>query len=78
MSRINESRSGQTMVEYVIIVAIVAIAVIAILGVFSDTIREKLSGAVNELGGDESAASTAIETKSADWLKELGPEGADD
>jgi len=64
-------KSGQTMVEYIIIVAIVAIAALAIFGVFSDTIREKLSGAVNSLGGDTSAASTATDTKSADFLKNL-------
>ncbi|MCE9614529.1 MAG: hypothetical protein K8T26_09650 [Lentisphaerae bacterium] len=69
-------KSGQTMVEYIIIVIIIAIAAIAIFGVFGDTIRKKLSGAVNELGGDESAASTAVETGSEQWLKDLGPEGS--
>ena len=70
------SRSGQTMVEYIIIVVIIAIAAIAIFGVFGDTIRQKLSGAVNELGGDEGAASSAVSTSSEDWLKDLGPEGS--
>ena len=70
------SKSGQTMVEYIIIVVIVAIAAIAIFGVFGDTIRMKLSGAVNELGGDEGAASDAISTESEEWLKELDAEGS--
>jgi len=74
--RCRKSRSGQTMVEYIIIVVIVAIAAIAIFGVFGDTIRQKLSGAVNELGGDEGAAADAIATESQDWLKELDAEGS--
>ncbi len=64
------------MVEYIIIVVIIAIAAIAIFGVFGDTIRQKLSGAVNELGGDSSAADSAIQTGSEDWLRELGPSGS--
>jgi type IV pilus assembly protein PilA len=69
-------KSGQTMVEYIIIVVIIAIAAIAIFGVFSDTIREKLGGAVAELGGDTSAADDALSTDSADWLKELDADGS--
>lgn len=76
MSRANLSRSGQTMVEYMIIVLIIAVAAIAIFGVFGDTIREKLSGAVNELGGDKAAASQAIGTKSKEWLQQTGAEGS--
>ena len=57
------------MVEYIIIVAIVALAALAIFGVFSDTIRAKMGGAVTELGGDPG---TATQTKSADYLKQLG------
>jgi len=68
-------KSGQTMVEYIIIVVIIAIAAIAIFGVFSDTIREKLGGAVEELGGDSAARDTALDTQSADWLKELDRDG---
>jgi len=71
------NKSGQTMVEYIIIVVIIAIAAIAIFGVFGDTIRAKLSGAVNELGGDKDAASQALEKKSKDWLKDLDAEGSD-
>jgi len=68
-------KSGQTMVEYIIIVVIIAIAAIAIFGVFGDAIRTKLSGAVNELGGDSSAAQSAVDTKSQDWLKGLKEDG---
>jgi Flp pilus assembly pilin Flp len=69
------SKSGQTMVEYIIIVVIVAIAAIAIFGVFSDTIREKLGGAVEELGGDAGAKDSALDTTSEDWLKDLDRDG---
>jgi Flp pilus assembly pilin Flp len=66
-----QSKSGQGMVEYIIIVAIIALAAIAIFGVFGDTIRNKLGGAVTELGGDETRAQEALDTRSADYLKDL-------
>ena len=75
MKKQRNRKSGQTMVEYIIIVVIIAIATIAIFGVFSDTIREKLGGAVVELGGDDSAKQDALDTESKDWLKELGEDG---
>jgi len=65
------SKSGQGMVEYIIIVAIIALAAIAIFGVFGDTIRAKLGGAVTELGGDETKKDAALTKGSADYLKEL-------
>lgn len=67
----NKRKSGQTMVEYIIIVVIIAVAAIAIFGVFGDTIRSKLGGAVTEIGGDESAVSEATDTGSADYLRSL-------
>jgi Flp pilus assembly pilin Flp len=67
-----QRKSGQTMVEYIIIVVIIAVAAIAIFGVFGDTIRQKLGGAVEQIGGDASAASAATDTDSADFLKDLG------
>lgn len=65
------SKSGQGMVEYIIIVAIIALAAIAIFGVFGDTIRAKLGGAVTELGGSSSDAKDAVDQKSVDYMKEL-------
>lgn len=76
MRRTNGRKSGQTMVEYIIIVVIVAIAAIAIFGVFGDTIRAKLGGATAELGGDSSAVETALDTSSHDVLKELDAGGS--
>jgi Flp pilus assembly pilin Flp len=76
MKKYQNKRSGQTMVEYIIIVGIVAIAALAIFGVFSDTIKDLLSGAVTSIGGDQSAANTATQTKSEDFLKSLREKGA--
>jgi len=60
-------RSGQTMVEYIIIVALVAIGLITLFGLFSRAVGTKVGGAtaaldrdigdqvdaeVNRLGGD--------------------------
>ena len=72
----NQRKSGQALTEYIIIVVIVALAAIAIVAVFSDTIRAKFSGAVNELGGDSAAADAALSKGSADYLKDLDKDGA--
>ena len=52
MNKKLRKKSGQAMVEYIIIVVIVAIAALVVFGLFGDTIRQKLGGAVEELGGD--------------------------
>jgi len=77
MTRTNRTKSGQTMVEYIIIVVIIAIAAIAIFGVFGDTIRAKLGGAVVELGGDETAKEDAVGDSgdSHQFLKDLDKDG---
>lgn len=56
--RNTKKKSGQAMVEYIIIVVIVAIAAIAVFGVFSDRIRDMLGGATEELGGDPGSATS--------------------
>ena len=71
-----KSRSGQTIVEYIIIVVIIAIAAIAVVGVFGDRIRAMFGGATAELGGDSAAINTATATSSQDWLKSLQKTGA--
>jgi Flp pilus assembly pilin Flp len=68
-ARIPTRKSGQAMVEYIIIVVVVAVAALLIFGVFGDTIRSKLGGAVNELGGDSGAVSDALSTQSVDVLR---------
>ena len=64
-----KKKSGQAMVEYIIIVVIVAIAAIAVFGVFSDRIRGMLGGATEELGGDPGSATS---TSSVDIMQDLG------
>ncbi len=73
-----KSKSGQTMVEYIIIVVIIAITAIAVFGIFGDTIRQKLSGAVSELdstGLDSDAQQAATDESSEEWLKNLENDG---
>lgn len=65
------NKHGQAMAEYIIIVVVVALAALAIFGVFSDTLRNKLGGATEALGGDSSDVSSATSTKSQDFLKSL-------
>ena len=66
-----KSKSGQGMVEYIIIVAVIALAAIAIFGVFGDTIRAKMAGGVKQLDSDSSAADAAVATKSEQYMKDL-------
>lgn len=72
MKKNRQKKSGQTLVEYIIIVAIIAIAAIAVVGVFGDRIRAMFGGAVIELGGDQSDVEAATDTGSAEWLQDLG------
>jgi len=74
MKKLNR-KSGQTLVEYIILVVIIAIAVIAIAGAFSDRIRAMFGGATVELGGDQSAVDTAVGTASRDLLKQVTKDG---
>lgn len=69
-------KSGQAMTEYIIIVVVVALAALAIFAVFSDTIREKMGGAVQELGGDSSEVDAALGTGSLEYLQDLDEDGA--
>ena len=78
MIRRNNRKSGQSIVEYIIIVVVVAIAALAILGVFSDTIRRKFGGAVQQLGGDGQAAADALAESSLDSLRRLDLEDQED
>jgi Flp pilus assembly pilin Flp len=64
-------KQGQAMVEYIIIVVVVAIAALLIFGVFSDTLKQKLGGAVEQLGGDQGAVDAATSQESVEFLQEL-------
>ncbi len=75
-SMIKKSREGQTMVEYIIIVAVIAVAALVVFGLFGDTIKKKMSGAVSALDEDlGSQAQTEAETSSADFIKNLDSDG---
>jgi len=76
MKKRNGRKSGQALTEYIIIVVIVALAAIAIVAIFSDTIREKFGGAVEELGGDSSAKDAALDIDSQQYLRSLDRDGS--
>ncbi len=65
-----KSKSGQTMVEYIIIVLIIAVAALAVVGVFSDRVRTLFGVATKELGGETDLIEEALEKDSEDWLKD--------
>ena len=69
-----KSRSGQAMVEYIIIVVVIAIAAIAVFQLFGRGVREKAAGATasisNTYGKD---AADAVEGN--DSVKDLTKEG---
>ena len=67
-------KRGQTLTEYIIIVAVIALAALAVFGLFGDRIRAMVGGAVVDLGGDQSSVDEATEVKSEDYLKTLGTE----
>ncbi len=75
-SMTKKSREGQTMVEYIIIVAVIAVAALVVFGLFGDTIKKKMSGAVSALDSDlGSQAQSEAATSSADFIKNLDSDG---
>lgn len=70
-------KEGQAMVEYIIIVAVVAVAALVVFGLFGDTIRQKMSGAISTLDSGENAAEAQedVANKSIDSLKNLDADG---
>lgn len=65
-------RKGQTMVEYIIIVALIAISLIAVFTYLSRSIGEKAAGATKKLSeGEGSQAEQAYKNLSEDSIKEL-------
>ena len=76
--RTPKSRRGQTMVEYIIIVAIIAIGGLFIFGIFGDTLKKKMSGVVSTLDDEKgSEAQEAAEKSSAEQLKTMDVDGID-
>ncbi len=67
---------GQAIVEYIIIIVIVALAALAIMGMFSDTLREKIGGVTKTLGTTKDVDS-AVDKSSVETLQELDKSGLD-
>lgn len=66
-------RKGQTMVEYIIIIALVAIAGIAVWSYFGKAVAKKAAGATAALSESEgSKAKSAAESIGEDSIKNLG------
>jgi Flp pilus assembly pilin Flp len=66
-------RKGQTMVEYIIIVALIAISLIAVFTYLSRAIGRKAAGASEALSQEEGQkAKNAAESISEDNIKQLG------
>lgn len=66
-------RKGQTMVEYIIIVALIAISLIAVFTYLSRAIGKKAAGAASALSSEEgSKAEAAVEKISEDSIRSIG------
>ena len=73
-----KSRRGQTMVEYIIIVAVIAIGGLVLFGIFGDTLKKKMSGVISSLDDEKGGeAQTAADEKSAEQLKSMDATGID-
>ena len=65
-------RKGQTMVEYIIIVALIAISLIAVFTYLSRGIGEKAAGATKKLSAEEGdKAEQAYQSINEDTVREL-------
>ena len=66
-------RKGQTMVEYIIIVALIAISLIAVFTYLSRAIGKKAAGATEALSSEEgSKAKESVDSISEESIKSLG------
>ena len=66
-------RKGQTMVEYIIIVALIAVSLIAVFTYLSRAIGKKAAGATEALSSEEgNKAKSAAESINENTIKNLG------
>lgn len=73
----NRKRSGQAMVEYIIIVVVIAIAALAVFGYFGGAVQEKVAGATSSIDSGDHAkgAKDAVQETTSDSLKTLDKTG---
>ena len=70
-------RSGQTMVEYIIIVVLIAITLIVLFSKFSKAVGTKVSGATSALDADVgSEAQSEVDKISSDSVRNLKADGS--
>ncbi len=68
-----KGKRGQTMVEYIIIVALVAISLIAVFTYFGRATGKKVAGAAAALSDEEGGkAKSAVEDIDENTIKKLG------
>lgn len=68
-----KNKKGQTMVEYIIIVALIAISLIAVFTYFSRGVGKKVAGAtqaISETEGDN--AKQSVDNINTDTIKKIG------
>ena len=67
------TKKGQTMVEYIIIVALIAISLIAVFTYFGRGVGKKVAGATAAISDEEGAkAKQAVEELDENTIKKLG------
>ncbi len=68
-----KGKRGQTMVEYIIIVALVAISLIAVFTYFGRGVGKKVAAATEKLSDEEGGkAKSAVESIDENAIKRLG------
>ena len=72
MRAIRKRERGQAIVEYVILVAVIAVTAFFVLTMFSDRLRQLISGATTALGGEKSET---MDRSSEELTKSLTEDG---
>ena len=72
MRAIRKRERGQAIVEYVILIAVIAVTAFFVLTMFSDRLRQLISGATTALGGEKSET---MDRTSEELTKSLTEDG---